>query len=381
MIVANTTLLNFASTTSYGSAENTVFSSVLWIQDQSLVESGHLILDTTRGGTRGTAAKVSGVNPVKPIYSYANSNVAIIGSFTQVNSIQNILTISVRDESGNAQVPATFGQVFVSSSQVRAVAVTSGGSGYYTGGNVVIRDSSIVEGSSNVVAWAQTYTTPITVSGNIPALTIGDTLQFQTLVQGNGLWAAASKPAQFLRESLAYDIGLDPRLPKHDTITANLIAGANAEITVSNIALFPSPSEVYANATVTANLLVSNVLIVPVTTVLGITIGARADTDVIPTSSNTIVDRIFTNNNTIRLNPIRSNLTITSGAVLHFTPYDIKGSVRVREEVILYEKAWESNSTLTGLTRSFCDTPSATISGNITAGNLITSLGIRTLTS
>ncbi len=124
-------------------------------------------------------------------------------------------------------------------------------------------------------------------------------------VTGTGLYTAQTLQAEFLRGSPAYRPDVDPRLPKHDTITSNLTILANATITVSNIALFPTPD-------------------------LG--------------------------NN-------------------------VYGAVRVGEEVILYGARYAGNSTLGNLTRNIANTPNSTISGNVTAGNVISVLGLRTVTS
>ena len=125
------------------------------------------------------------------------------------------------------------------------------------------------------------------------------------VVSGTGLYAAQTLQAEFLRGSPAYVPALDPRLPKHDTITSNLTIFSNASITVSNIALFPVPDP---------------------------------------------ENNIF-------------------------------GTVRVREEVILYGARYAGNSTLANLTRNIANTPNSTVLGNVRAGNVISVLGLRTVTS
>jgi hypothetical protein len=125
------------------------------------------------------------------------------------------------------------------------------------------------------------------------------------VVTGTGLYNAQTLQAEFLRGSLAYSPDIDPRLPKHDTITSNLTALSNAQITVGNILLFPEP-----------------------------------DPD--------------------------------NGRY---------GAVRVKEEVILYAARFVGNSILAVLTRNVANTTNSTILGNIQAGNVITSLGLRTVSS
>lgn len=118
-------------------------------------------------------------------------------------------------------------------------------------------------------------------------------------VTGSGLWAAQTLQAEFLRASKSYDPDLDPRLPKHVLLTANLTANSTV-IVVSNISVFPSPD-------------------------------------------------------------INNNLY---------------GAVRIKQETILYSEIFVGNSSLGGLTRTVANTPS---SGNVSAGNLVSILGLRTV--
>lgn len=59
-------------------------------------------------------------------------------------------------------------------------------------------------------------------------------------ISGTGLWAAQTLQAEFLRASKSYNPDIDPRLPKHDVLAANLTANSNV-IVVGNIAAFPTP--------------------------------------------------------------------------------------------------------------------------------------------
>ena len=122
-------------------------------------------------------------------------------------------------------------------------------------------------------------------------------------ISGNGIWRANTIAADFLRGQPGYIPDLDPRLPKHSTITANLVPGNSAVISVANISIFPQPD-------------------------------------------------------------------IETGEY---------GAVRVRQEVILYTNRWTANSTLTGLTRNISGSAGTSITANVITGNLISSLGLRTL--
>lgn len=57
------------------------------------------------------------------------------------------------------------------------------------------------------------------------------------------------------------------------------------------------------------------------------------------------------------------------------------GAVRIKGEVILYADKFVGNSSLVTLTRTVANTQSATLDGNITAGNLVSVLGLRTVQS
>lgn len=63
---------------------------------------------------------------------------------------------------------------------------------------------------------------------------------------GQGLWASNSLQAVFLKAEPSYDPGLDPRLPKHTSLTtsANLLVTGNA--TVSDLSLVPQTTNTKA---------------------------------------------------------------------------------------------------------------------------------------
>jgi hypothetical protein len=88
---------------------------------------------------------------------------------------------------------------------------------------------------------------------------------------------------------------------------------------------------------------------------------------------------------------ITSNLTIFTNASITVSNIalfpvpnptsNVYGAVRVREEVILYGTRHAGNSTLGNLTRNVANTPNSTVSGNVRAGNVISVLGLRTVSS
>jgi len=120
-------------------------------------------------------------------------------------------------------------------------------------------------------------------------------------VTGTGLYVSNTRESNFLRESPGYTSNVDPRLPNYDYITSNLTIWSNAQIVVSNINLFSNPGEITANSTVTANSLLSNLLVVPVSSVSTVVLGRRVITANIANTANVKVARIFSANGNILL--------------------------------------------------------------------------------
>jgi hypothetical protein len=129
-------------------------------------------------------------------------------------------------------------------------------------------------------------------------------LEHVVTTAGNGLFASQTLQAEFLRGAPAYQPSIDPRLPAHDVLAANFTASSTT-ITVSNVALYPSPN-------------------------------------------------------------------IVAGSY---------GSIRLLFEVMLYANVWVGNSTIGGFTRNVASTGNCVSSGNVVAGNLISILGLRTVSS
>jgi hypothetical protein len=57
------------------------------------------------------------------------------------------------------------------------------------------------------------------------------------------------------------------------------------------------------------------------------------------------------------------------------------GSIRLLFEVMLYSNVWVGNSTIGGFTRNVASTGNCVSSGSVIAGNLISILGLRTVSS
>lgn len=205
------------------------------------------------------------------------------------------------------------------------------------------------------------------------------TINNSVTVTGVGLYASDTQESYFLRSSPSYSPDIDPRLPKHSTITRVLTDATTAEIEVDDILLFPSPSTITATASVTANITASNTLVVSVNTVGTIVLGTRVITGNIANAAGVTVSRIFSANNRILIQGLAQNSVISAGETIYFWPRTQVGAVRVKAEVIWYDHAWAGNSRLTTLTRQVASTPSANSSGNVAVGTVITALGLRDL--
>jgi hypothetical protein len=147
------------------------------------------------------------------------------------------------------------------------------------------------------------------------------------IVTGNGLWEAQTFQSVYLRNELAYTSNTDPRMPKYDFITSNLTAYSNAEISVSNISLFPNPSTVTANSTVYANTFLANgapinsTLFVPMSSVADIAAGYKVVTANIPSLINSTVQRVFSNNSIVVEDlAANANIVISAGETIYFYP-------------------------------------------------------------
>jgi hypothetical protein len=207
------------------------------------------------------------------------------------------------------------------------------------------------------------------------------TITSNVALSGAGLWNANSIQAFFLKQGPAYLTSADPRLPKYDFLAANLQT-TDDQILVSSINLFPNPSTISAEATVRANTLVSNTLLVPVSSTAGIVLGVNAITANIGNIQAVTVEKIYSANSSILLKNLQSNLVIAKFETIYFYPVPQVGAVRIGPEVIWYDHAWSANSTLTGITRNVLFTPgfngSVPTVGNVPAGNLVSILGLRT---
>lgn len=64
-------------------------------------------------------------------------------------------------------------------------------------------------------------------------------------ISGNGLFAANTEQAEFIRAQLSYSPDTDPRLPKHTSLASNLLIAGNTllttTLTLANINLVPQP--------------------------------------------------------------------------------------------------------------------------------------------
>jgi hypothetical protein len=88
---------------------------------------------------------------------------------------------------------------------------------------------------------------------------------------------------------------------------------------------------------------------------------------------------------TLAANFTPSSTTITVSNVDLFPTPNVAassyGSIRLLAEVMFYSNVWTSNSTIGGLTRNVASTGNCVTSGNVNSGNLVSILGLRTVTT
>ncbi len=82
------------------------------------------------------------------------------------------------------------------------------------------------------------------------SITVGNTVQFQKLVTGNGLIASKSRVSYFLQDKPSYDPSADPRLPKATTLAVDLAEDAtNVTVNGTTMSLGLSPILTPKNST------------------------------------------------------------------------------------------------------------------------------------
>jgi hypothetical protein len=240
--------------------------------------------------------------------------------------------------------------------------------------NVTIQGSQTVSYDGN--AFTGSATTP-------------DVITVEHLTASTGLWGSTTIQAYFMQFQQSYSPESDPRLPKHNTTTIDILPTDN-HITVANIALFPDPGFIFATGNVVANTVVSNTLLIPLTSLGGIEVGQAVVTaniglvtsDLTQILQNSTVNKIYRANSSILVTNITANAVVSQGETVYFYPITRLGSVRIGQEVIQYNHSWSANSTLTEITRNVGNTSPTTypnVANTIPAGTLITALGTRIL--
>jgi hypothetical protein len=202
---------------------------------------------------------------------------------------------------------------------------------------------------------------------------------FQHQTTGTGLWGATGIEAYFIKSSQSYSPEIDPRLPKHSTITTDLESTSDT-ITVANIDLFPDPGFIFACATATSDITISSNLLVRLSSLSGVELGQNVTTANIGRGTSVRVSRIYRANSSILLSNVdtlMNNVTVSSGETVYFDPTTRVGGIRIGQEVIWYDHSWTANSALTSMTRNIGNTQTTT--ATILAGNLVTALGTRIL--
>ena len=169
-------------------------------------------------------------------------------------------------------------------------------------------------------------------------------------------------------------------------IIEDLPANVNVVISTGESCYFYPKTRNYRNVRkVTTNTAESNHLLLALESVDDLTIGALASSANILASVSddtvTTVKKIFRNNNSVLVQNIDANLTVSAGEYVSFSTRPTVGVVRVRQEVIYYERLWAANSTLTNLTRNVGKTPFGTLTSNVASGNVVSILGLQVVSS
>jgi hypothetical protein len=137
--------------------------------------------------------------------------------------------------------------------------------------------------------------------------------------------------------------------------------------------------------TVTTNTTQADLLLLTLESLDNISVGALVSTANILSSVSddtiTTVKKVFAANNTVLVQNINANLTVTAGEYVEFNSRPTVGAVRVKQEVIYYERLWAANSRLTNLTRNVGNTPNSAISSSVAAGHIVSILGLQNVRS
>lgn len=150
----------------------------------------------------------------------------------------------------------------------------------------------------------------------------------------------------------------------------------NTVIASNEILNFPIINAMYCSANVVSNVSLSTDLVVPLTNVNDINVNDSFVSANITSPLGVRVKSVFENNSSVLISSLTSNKTVTKGEKIYISNYATKGALRIKEEVIHYDHAWASNSTLSGLTRSVGNTVNCVDqNGTILNGSIITFLG------
>jgi hypothetical protein len=278
-----------------------------------------------------------------------------------------------------------------------------------------------------------------------------------------GLWSAITREARFLRSQPGYVTEIDPRIPRHTTLSGNLTPWANSEVKVTDITIFPDTiiqaritaaagalltlpltsisgikegyqlrssnisagtyatvtnifenntsalvsnvalgtvvaagevvsilpytQIVQATVTVTADPVLATSITIPVDNISVLRVGYPVSVSNISPNANPTISAVWQNNNAVTITPIVENasttaiLVVAAADIIGYTPKGRLGALRIGEEVMLYSRSWSSNNSLTGITRNVGRVSNAVVTANIAAGNLVSSLGLRTVSS
>ncbi len=263
--------------------------------------------------------------------------------------------------------------------------------------NVDIRLPNIDFLTSNLTAYAnaeiavgniQLFPSPATITANTSTFANTFVANVNTILVALSSVAGLSNGYKIVTANIpsVANASIQRIFSNASVIIEDLQANANIVISAGESCYFYPKTFAYRNVKkVVSNTAQANVLVLALESVDNITIGALASTaNILAAVSDdtvTTVKKIFRANNSVLIQNIDANLTVSLGEYVSFSTRPTVGVVRIRGEVIHYERLWTANSRLTNLTRSVGGTPNSALTSNVAPGNVISILGLQTVSS
>lgn len=239
-----------------------------------------------------------------------------------------------------------------------------------------------------VVSNIQLFPSPATISSNSTVFANTYTANVSTVVIALSSVQGLSNGYKIVTANIpsAANATIQRIFANASVVIEDLPANANIVVSAGESCYFYPKTFAYRNVRkVVSNTAEANLLVLALESVDNLSIGSLASTANILASVGddtiTTVKKIFRNNNSVLIQNIDANLTVSVGEYVSFSSRPTVGAIRIRGEVIYYERLWTANSTLTNLTRNVGKTPNSAITSNVAPGNVISILGLQTVSS